>query len=211
MAYTYDVQANIVHASKYRPTGKERILLDTQVLLWMFYPKLSSPMRGINPPARAQLKVYPTLLKFLISAKSMLYYTGFNLPELFHQIERFECGLHCYGTKVEMKSKQYRHEVPDAMQQILDEVQMIWQKISRIAHLISVSLNTNFLQDSLTYYGISRVDGYDRFMLEVVRTAGVPLWILSDDGDMACVKGVTVVTENQSVLADAYSKGLVLP
>lgn len=97
------------------------------------------------------------------------------------------------------------------LQQILDEVQTIWQKISRIAHLISVSLNTSFLQDSLAYYGISRVDGYDRFMLEVVRTAGVPLWILSDDGDMACAKGVTVVTENQSVLADAYSKGLVLP
>lgn len=210
MAYTYEVQANVVHASKYKPTGKEHILLDTQVLLWMFYPKISSPMLAIPPPARDQLKVYPALLKSLISARSMLYYSGFNLPELFHQIERFECGLHCYGTKVEMKPKQYRHEVADAMQQILDEVQTIWQKISRIAHLISVSLNTSFLQDSLTYYGISRVDGYDHFMLEVVRTAGVPLWILSDDGDMACVKGVTVVTENQSVLADAYSKGLVL-
>jgi hypothetical protein len=210
MAYTYNIQANIIHASKFKPTGKEHILLDTQILLWMYYPKFSSPMSGIDPPTRDQLKIYPTLLKSLITAKSMLYYTGFNLPELFHQIERFECGLHCYGVKIEMKPKHYRYEVAGAMQQIMDEVQTIWQKISKIAHLIPVSMNATFLQESLTHYGVCQVDGYDRLMLEVARTAGVPLWILSDDGDMACVKEVTVITENQSVLADAYNKGLVL-
>jgi PIN domain nuclease of toxin-antitoxin system len=209
MPYDYNVQANIIHASRFQPIGSEHILLDTQILLWMFYPKFSSRMLGIDPPSSYQLKAYPNILKSLISAKSTLYYTGLNLPELFHQVERFECGLHSYHTKVEMKTKQFRYEVQGAMDNILQEVETIWQTTKRIAHLIPVSLNENVLDESLKQYGTCHVDGYDRFMLEVMRTAGIPLWILTDDGDFACVKGITVITENQSVLADAYNKGLV--
>lgn len=211
MAYAYDVQANVIHASKYKPTGKEHILLDTQILLWVFYSKISSPMLGSDSPSPYQLKVYPALFSLLMRAKSMLFHSGLNLPELFHRIERFECKLHCYLTKADLQPKQYRHAVSDAMQQIIGEVHTIWEKIGKISHLIPVSIDANFLQNSLTHYGLCRVDGYDRLMLEVARTAPMPLWILSDDGDMACVKGVTVITENQSVLGEAYSKKLVLP
>lgn len=210
MAYTYEVQAKIIQASKYKPTGREHILLDTQILLWMYYSKFSSPMLGIDRPAGYQLKTYPALLKALLQTKSALYYTGLNLPELFHQIERFECALYSYETKTEMKPKQYRHAANEAMQKVFDEVRTIWDKLHSVAHLIPVALNDRFLQDTLVQYGASKVDGYDRFMLEVVRTAGIPLWILSDDGDMACIPEATVITENQSVLSQAYNKKLVI-
>lgn len=210
MAYTYEVQAKIIQASKYKPTGREHILLDTQILLWMYYPKFSSPMLGSERPAGYQLKTYPSLLKSLLQAKSALYYTGLSLPELFHQIERFECTLHSYETKTEMKPKHFRHAVDDAMQRIVAEVRAIWETLHNVAHLIPVTLNERFLQDTMSQYGSAKVDGYDRFMLEVVRTAGIQLWILSDDGDMACIPEATVITENQSVLSEAYNKRLVI-
>ena len=210
MAYTYDVKANVIQASRFKPTGKEYVLIDTQILLWVFYSKISSPNLGSDTPSPYQLKVYPAFFGSLKRANSMLYHTGFVLPELFHRVESFERKLHCYLTKSDLHPKQYRHEVPGAMQQIMGEVQATWEKIDEASHLIPVSVDASFLQNYLERYGLCPVDGYDRLMLEVARTAPVPLWILSDDGDMACVPGITVITENQSVLGEAYHKGLVI-
>ncbi|WP_441002638.1 hypothetical protein [Pseudocolwellia agarivorans] len=184
--------ANIIKQTDNIP-AKENILLDTNVIYWMTYA--SSRVMPSSLKAQAyQLSSYPLIIESLLG-KNDLYYSRFSIPELFHLVSKIEASIDGVNNNREHK-EWMRLKGRDI---VLNEMKSVLCAIENFAKLLDGDEKS--LVSPIKYlelYGAVFMDGYDIFIKNEMDTKNIS-FIITDDMDFGSVKGINVITANQSV------------
>ncbi len=105
------------------------------------------------------------------------------------------------------KPKDSRHNDSSQRANVIAEITNCWQAVESLASELrgGVVANAGLVASALPLMSWCAVDGYDLFMVEVLKAAGV-IQVLSDDGDFCTVAGITLFTANRAVIAQATSQ-----
>jgi len=203
MAVHYTINAHVVDIASDSPTDKDSFLIDTNVWYWTTY---SRPSLSNTPPTKNQLSNYPQYIAKAHGAKAKLLRCGLSLPELAHVIEKTEREIYNKANKLQLGTKEYRHNVPAERRRLAAEIQSAWAQIKLIARPADVIIDDVSTEAALHNFSTNSLDGYDLFMIEAIRKIGVTQ-VITDDGDYAGVPGMTIFTCNANVIALAEQEG----
>ncbi|NUM33665.1 MAG: PIN domain-containing protein [Candidatus Brocadiae bacterium] len=201
MAINYTIQADIVDIRSDIPKANDIFLVDSNVWFWLAYPTAS------QSSSYYQTQDYPKYVNDALANGSIICGTGISLAELAHQIEKTEYEI--YSASVNrIPPKEYRHNITKEHPRIISEVQAAWAQVKSMAAIIPVTIDEPTTDAALLRYQTEKVDGYDLFILEAMKSQGV-VQIITDDGDFATVPGIQVFTANRNVLQSAQVQGKI--
>ena len=209
MTLNYNIQAQVVNINFDTPRKEDRFLVDTNVLLWAFYPLMHSEFLAEHlkrlKPKPYQITKYPRYLKKTQYNGSSLFYCGLSMAELAHSIEKYERETNFPG----LSPKEYRHNYPKERYYVVSEIQDCWNEIDAIADSTEILINKITTKNALGNFEDITVDGYDSFIVESMLKTGINQ-IITDDGDYLTVPGIVVFTANYSAIEAAKSHGKLL-
>ena len=143
-------------------------------------------------------------------AGAKLFYCGLSLTELAHNIEKIEKELYLSRRNLEnLELKEYRHNHSQQRRQVFREIQNVWLQITRVSDCINIEIKAETVQKTLASFETNFLDGYDLFMVEAMKSAGVNQ-IITDDGDYLTVPNITIFTANGLVIDTARKYGKLL-
>ncbi|MFH1953769.1 MAG: hypothetical protein ABIL06_19390 [Pseudomonadota bacterium] len=202
MAINYIIQADVVHIASDTPKATDIFLVDTNVWFWMTYPTAS------QSAIPYQLTRYPDYVNRALGNRAKICRTGLSLSEIAHRIEKTE--HHIYRTYISaIDLKEYRHNIPAERARIVAEVEAAWEQVKSLAESLVVTVDEPTTDAALARLQTEKVDGYDLFTLEAMKSHGV-LQIITDDGDFATVPGIQLFTANKNVIQSARAQGKLL-
>ena len=201
MAINYTVQAEVVDITSDTPSVEDAYLVDTNVWYWLTYPKATS-----HTPRH--ISDYPGYLNRALGASAKIYHSGLTLAELSHVIEKNE--LEIYERKscsnIRITTKEFRHNHTGQRGRVVSEVEAAWVQVASLAEPLTITIDSLMATAALNRLQAEKVDGYDLFILESMRSHGV-VQIITDDGDFSTVPGIRVFTANRSVIQSARAQG----
>lgn len=201
------IAADVIDISSDIPKLTDRFYVDTNAWFWQTYSRsglLSSP------PRYHQLTYYPTYLGLAITAKSMLFYSGYTLTELASIIERSELDIYSDTSGFDTtKTKEYRHNLPNERLNVVAEINLSWGIIKATGTFIESRVTEDFTSQIFNRLQTQLVDGYDAMILETLKRANQNQ-IISDDGDFATIAGLQVFTSNPNVIRLARQQGKLI-
>jgi hypothetical protein len=207
MPANYAVAAHVVDIRNDAPRASDIFLVDTNVWLWLGYPK-----KTCAPSEIARSAPYLAFVKAARGNNAKLLRCGLSLAEIAHLIEKHERTMFETSTGRPVGSllpKEYRHNYPAEWPKVASEIQAAWQQAVNLADLLTVSVDGPATDATLSRLQNQRLDGYDLFILEATSKAGVAQ-ILTDDGDYCTVPGIQMFTANRNVLESARQQGKLL-
>lgn len=205
MAINYRVQADVVDIRTDTPRPLDAFLVDTNVWYWMTYTRASL---GDSPPHKTQLTDYPNYIKQALGNNSRLRFCGLALAELVHLIEKTEREIYSAAAG-QVPPKEFRHNLPSQRANVVAEVQSAWTQVTALATSIDTHVNDSMVNAAVQRFRSEPLDGYDLFLLEAAKAAGVSK-VITDDGDFSSVPGIQMFTKNQRVLAAAQTQGKLI-
>lgn len=205
MAINYTVQAEVVDISADTPKAEDAFLVDTNVWYWLTYSRASQSAR---PPAYYQISNYPNYTNAALGAGARIFQSGLSLAELTHLIEKAEREIY-EATNGQIGTKEYRHNLPAERAQVFAEVQAACGLVTTLAESLTVTIDSPTATSALNRLQTEKVDGYDLFILESMRSHGV-VQVITDDGDFATVPGIQVFTANRNVIQAARAQGRLI-
>lgn len=179
--------------------------MDTNVWYWLTYSRASQSAR---PPAYYQTSNYPNYTNAALGAGARILQSGLSLAELTHLIEKAEREIY-EATKCQIGTKEYRHNLPAERAQVFAEVQAACGLVTTLAEPLTVTIDSPTATAALNRLQTGKVDGYDLFILESMRSHDV-VQIITDDGDFATVPGIQVFTANRKVIQAARAQGRLI-
>jgi predicted nucleic acid-binding protein len=191
------VHADVVDISNDAPNGADIFLVDTNVWFWTAYSKASL--------ARGYRRNYDAYLKKALIASSRLYVSGLSQSELIHLIEKTERELF----NAALYPKTFRQNYPTQRALVVSEASAAWGVVQNIAEIVDLRVNEQMTTKVLARFQTCAMDGYDLISAEAMFEHGIPQ-VITDDGDFACVPGITLFTANQAVLRDAAVQSKVV-
>lgn len=202
MTINYNIQALVVDINQDIPRPSDKFLVDSNVLIWIAYSRGSSGYQTIK---------YPPYVKKVKRVGSDLMYCPLSLSELAHTIEKTECEIFkrtnpSFGN---LSPKEFRHNRPAQRFQVVDEIEAAWGIVKNWAVPLDITLNESETDIALTQLKENPIDGYDAFILNTMKKAGINQ-VITDDGDYATVKDIQVFTANRTVIQAAHSQGKLL-
>lgn len=200
----YTVRAQVVDIQRQMPNANGTFFVDTNVWYWITYPRASE---GDKPPLPYQTRYYPNFIKKILDSKGKLFRSDLSLSELTSLIERTELDIFNYESNSDLGLKQFRHEHPEARNEVIDQILISWYQIISMSGPISFTLDTSFTDAALKRFETQSLDGYDLFIIESLIESGLPLNIITDDGDFCTIEEITLYTANKSVIECAREQG----
>jgi predicted nucleic acid-binding protein len=201
MAINYTVQAQVVDITADTPRADDVFLVDTNVWYWMTYPHATS---FVSRPSSE----YPAYLNKALGANSKIHHSGLSLAELAHLIEKTEREI--YEKAVgPIKPKEYRHNIAGERSRVASEIQAAWGQVTTLADPLTVNIDAPTTAAALHRLQNEKIDGYDLFILESMKSHDV-VQVITDDGDFATVPGIQVFTANRNVISAARNQGKLL-
>lgn len=163
----------ITAASQVSPT--EVLVLDTNILLWTFYPNLT-------PNKVYQTREYPSFVANAIAQKNRIIVTTFCLSEMLHVVEKTEHDLYMKKTGAAISLKNYR-KVLSERSKVKSEIELILKQLGAIPTLkIVKSKATRKTISRFTYaYNIHLADFFDFCLINFCNNHRYS--IVSDDRD----------------------------
>lgn len=205
MAINYTVPAEVIDITTDTPKAEDAFLVDTNVWYWLTYSRASQSAR---PPTAYQISNYPNYTNAALNAGARIFQSGLSLAELAHLIEKAEREI--YETaKGRISTKEYRHNLPAERKRIAAEVQAAYGQVTSLGEPLTITIDTPTATAALAHLRTARVDGYDLFILESMKSHGV-VQIITDDGDFATVPGIRVFTANRNVIRAARNQGKLI-
>ena len=128
-----------------------------------------------------------------------------TLAELIHLIEKTEREIYSAGAG-QIPPKEFRHNLPSQRLNVVSETQSAWTQLTALASSIDTHVNDAMISAAVQRFQSEPLDGYDLFLLEAAKAAGVSK-VITDDGDFSGVSGIQMFTKNQRVLAAAQTQG----
>jgi predicted nucleic acid-binding protein len=208
MGLNYKVQAQVVDIKFDTPKNGDKFLIDTNVLLWTFYPLKnfnSLPANSKLRPKHYQITKYPDYIDKTIEKNSLLFYCGLSMAETAHIIEKYEKEAFSPA----LPPKEYRHNYPEERNFVVSEIKDFWNEIEIAAESTEILINKISTKDALAKFENVVVDGYDLFIIESMLEAGINQ-IVTDDGDYITVPGIKVFTANNSMIEAAKLQGKLI-
>jgi predicted nucleic acid-binding protein len=199
MTINYRVQADVIDIRTDTPQAVDEFLVDTNVWYWMTYTRAS---QGASPPHTTQLTDYPNYINQALSNNSRLRFCGLALAELVHLIEKTEREIYAG----QISAKEFRHNLPSQRANVVSEVQSAWTQVTALATSIETNVNDSMVSAAVQRFHVEPLDGYDLFLLEAAKAAGISK-VITDDGDFSGVPGIQMFTKNQRVLTAAQTQG----
>lgn len=132
-----------------------------------------------------------------------------SLAELSHTIEKTEREIHEMSTGSSIKAKEYRHNYATQRARVVSEIQAVWAQVESLAEPLTVTIDSPTANAAINRLQTEKVDGYDLFILESMRSHGV-VQVITDDGDFATVPGIQVFTANRNVIQAARAQGRLI-
>lgn len=205
MAVNYIIQANVVDITADTPKAGDVFLVDTNVWYWLTYTRASQSAR---PPAQYQTSNYPAYTNAALGAGARIFQSGLSLAELTHLIEKVEREI--YETaNGQIGTKEYRHNLLNERSQVCAEIQAACGLVISLAEPMTVTIDSQTANAALNRLQTEKVDGYDLFILESMKTHGV-VQVITDDGDFATVHGIQVFTANRNIIMAAKVQGRLI-
>ncbi|MBF0497611.1 MAG: PIN domain-containing protein [Deltaproteobacteria bacterium] len=210
MAINYTIQADIVDITSDTPKAEDVFLVDTNVWYWITYTRASQSTR---PPLAYQTTSYPAYYNSALAADSKILQSGLSLAELAHLIEKTEYEIFAganltYFRDPNRFDKRYRHSFPVERSRVVAEIKAAWRLVKEHAAL-PITIDAQATEATLNRLQTEKVDGYDLFILESMKSHGLSQ-VITDDGDFASVPDIQVFTANQNVITTARSQGKLL-
>jgi|SRR5208337_2809392 len=202
MAVTYNIQADIVNIHSDTPNHKDVFFVDTNVWYWQTYSRASATAQNY------QVREYPNYIKKIRSVNSKLFRCNLILAELAHIIEDTEYKIFCAANGYDPEKfpkKEFRHNFPSERNNVTNEIDNAWNTIQQFSSAYSLIIDDPSAIKFITDLKNHKIDGYDLFYLDGVKTNGFK--VLTDDGDFATVPGITVFTANLNVIDSARACG----
>jgi hypothetical protein len=202
MAVNYTIQAQVIDIARDTPKAADRFLVDTNVWYWMTYTRASQSARA---PAQYQTSNYPFYMNAALTARSQIFQSGLTLAELTHLIEKAEWGIYEIANGQTLP-KEYRHNFPNERTRVVSEIQAAWGQVTSLAEPLTATIDAQTTTAALSRFQTEKVDGYDLFILELMKSQGV-VQMITDDGDFATVPGIQIFTANRNVVTAARKQG----
>jgi len=202
MAINYTVQAKVIDITADTPRSEDAFLVDTNVWYWMTYPNATSHIPN-------QISNYPGYLNDALGASTKIFHSGLTLAELSHIVEKTEREIYERNIGNSIKPKEFRHNLAIQRGRVVSEVQAAWAQVASLSEPLSVTIDSPTATAALNRLQIEKVDGYDLFILESMRSHGV-VQVITDDGDFATVPGIQVFTANRNVIQAARAQGRLI-
>jgi predicted nucleic acid-binding protein len=202
MAINYTVQAEVVDISADTPKAEDAFLVDTNVWYWTTYPNATSHIPN-------QISDYPGYLNNALGASAKIFHSGLTLAELSHIIEKTEREIYERNVGNSIKPKEFRHNLVGQRGRVVSEVQAAWAQVASLAEPLTLTIDSPTATSALNRLQTEKVDGYDLFILESMRSHGV-VQVITDDGDFATVPGIQVFTANRNVIQAARAQGRLI-
>lgn len=190
------VRAAVIDVGVDQPSEDDEFVVDTNSWKELTYSRVRQPK-----PA------YPSYIKKVLSAKGTLYSSGVCLVELAHAIEENELALVQKGATTPTR-KEFRHGDDAGRRRVLEEITTSWAQVATMATLIDLRVDEPSTKRVMASLTAARVDGYDALLLEAMRSRGV-FNVITDDGDFATVKDISMFTANPHVLRVARKQGML--
>lgn len=92
---------------------------------------------------------------------------------------------------------------------MVSEVEAAWGQVKSLSLPLALTVDEKATDAALDGFRTEKLDGYDLFILETMKTHGM-VQIITDDGDFATVAGIRVFTANRNVLPAARTQGKLL-
>lgn len=170
----------------------EYIAVDTNILLFKFYSRLSQTMRNNS---RYQIIYYPNFIDTLLENGNKLFTTYLNLAEFCSVVERNECRIYNRGLADDDKLnfKEYRNLETqrvsncEILQGDTEEIVVNMNRIFTIVH------DSNVVNSFLQSFVSTHCDIADYTVIEYMKSLGITNFI-SDDKDFTTVDGITLYT-----------------
>lgn len=170
----------------------EYIAVDTNILLFKFYSRLSQTMRNNS---RYQIIYYPNFIDTLLENGNKLFTTYLNLAEFCSVVERNECRIYNRGLadNDKLDFKEYRNLETqrvsncEILQGDTEEIVVNMNRIFTIVH------DSNVVNSFLRSFVSTHCDIADYTVIEYMKSLGITNFI-SDDKDFTTVDGITLYT-----------------
>lgn len=182
-----------------------KIILDTNVLLWAYYPRISLHPIVSRKPYSDQLKYYPEFLEKLLEAKSKLFVHELNIFEFINKIERFEFEiLYCtknnvYELRRDFNLNQLKIHNSAVYQQIKKEINTYLEQIIGNFTIKCCKKSINYLREILRKWSSTYIDIKDSVIISDSKILGIDSF-LSDDQNFCTHKGIKLYTANENVI-----------
>jgi len=201
----YTIQAEVVDITRDTPKAADRFLVDTNVWYWMTYTRAS---QSASAPVQYQTSNYPSYMKAALTAGAQIFQSGLTLAELTHLIEKAEREI--YETaNGQIGAKKYRHNFPNERTRVASQIQAAWGQVTSLAEPLTATIDAQTTTAALNRFLTEKVDGYDLFILESMKSQGI-VQVITDDGDFATVPGIQIFTANRNVITAARNQGKLL-
>ena len=203
----YSVRAQVVDIRRHLPDPGSTFFVDTNVWWWFTYSRASE---GDRPPLYYQLHYYPNFIKKILGSKGKLCRSDLSLSELTSLIERNELDIYNNENGLDLGLKQFRHEYPDARNDVIDQIVTSWCQVTGMSDPIPFTMDSSFTEAAMKRFETQSLDGYDLFIIESLIRSGQPLNIITDDGDYCTIEEITLYTANKSVIECAREQGKLI-
>lgn len=196
MSVNYTVQADVVDINCDSPKPTDSFLVDTNVWFWLTYSKSS--------PEAYQSRSYPPYLQKVHKAKATLWRCELSFAELAHRIEKTEHDIYV-AANGKLGTKEFRHNLGKERAKVAAEFAAAWALVGVWAAPVTANVNESMTKSSMARFSSEKLDGYDLFMLEAIKSVGI-IQVITDDGDYCSVPGIRVFTANHRVIQAAQSQ-----
>lgn len=175
-----------------------KFVVDTNVLLWLYYPGISNPLFNENP---RRYRVYTEFINTLKESKCQLYTTTLNIAEFCSVVEKKEYKIFLAANgyydvnsnenipniKQFRKSQREREYYDSIINSSLDVLNKSFNGVKAID--LTTTLIDNFSQNILN----TLCDPFDYAVIEYLKSIGITNYI-SDDKDFCTVDGIDLYT-----------------
>lgn len=179
-----------------------KFAVDTNVLLWLYYPGISNPLFNENP---RRYRVYTEFINNLKESKCQLYTTTLNIAEFCSVVEKKEYKIFLAANgyyaansdesvpniKQFRKLPQERGYYNSIISSSLDVLKKSFNGVEAID--LTTTLINKFSQDILS----TTCDPFDYAVIEYLKSIGITNYI-SDDKDFYTVDGIDLYTFHTS-------------
>lgn len=174
---------------------KSKILLDTNILLWVFYER-------INSSKSYQKLIYPCFVETLLKKDSsnVLYTTIFNILEAFSVIENNEYEIYLAENSLDKKTfskKDYRL-ISVEREKIKSMLELFFEQLSTALEITENQISKVDLIEFYTTYTEQYLDSNDFALIKICNEGNFD-YLLTDDADFGTYSNecsFTLITAN---------------
>lgn len=185
-------QSRVISIEHDHPLPSDRVLIDSQILIWLCYARGQKPKSGVHTR-------YDGYVKAALQAGAQLWHCPLQLSEIAHIIEKQESEYFGASQGKPIKIKDFRRFTKEH-DEVSKLVETAWAVTGQLApYCAELVLTSSEADTACQRFREEMLDTYDIYIAEAMRQNEVD-FILSADRDFVHSSGMTVLTADLEVI-----------